>query len=181
MYDINVQTLMTLNEIASPQDLKEGRLLYISGQAKELPYEVKNNSVLQKQAVNNDSAILKNEFVWPLRGRILTKFGKNEKHRYDGINIEGKWGSEIRAISDGKVMYSGDGVKGYGNMVIVKHQDRFYSIYALNSENLVSVGDLVKKSQVIAKVGGIPRIGKSFLHFQLRNGKKAIDPLTILK
>jgi murein DD-endopeptidase MepM/ murein hydrolase activator NlpD len=182
-HNIDVNALMALNEIKEPSSLKQGTLLYIPSpkslpqMAEEMPAAEGTTQVKNIDTIRDD----KYKYAWPVRGRVITKFGKASEKKYDGVNIEGLWGEEVRAISDGKVLYSGSGVKGYGNMVIIKHEGRLYSVYALNSENLVSKGDEVRKSQVIAKVGGIPRIGKSFLHFQIRDGKKAVDPLNYLK
>jgi murein DD-endopeptidase MepM/ murein hydrolase activator NlpD len=185
-HNIDVNALMALNEIKEPSSLKQGTLLYIPNQkaipqmAEEMPSSSAAESITQVKNIDTTRDD-KSKYVWPVHGRVITKFGKASEKKYDGVNIEGLWGEEVRAISDGKVLYSGSGVKGYGNMVIIRHGGRLYSVYALNSENLVSKGDEVRKSQVIAKVGGIPRIGKSFLHFQIRDGKKAVDPLNYLK
>jgi len=179
-YRVEIQTIVSLNEISAPNNLKTGTLLYIPSAGKKSPYKRKNRPKYARK-IPYTSIKPKEVFIWPIKGSILTRFGKEGKHRYDGINIQGNRGADIRASSNGKVVYSGSGVKGYGNMIILKHKNSFYSIYALNSENLVSKGDFVKRSQIIAKVGGIPRVGKSFLHFQLRAGKRALDPIQILR
>ena len=181
-YDVDVETLMNLNEIENPQDLKVGSSIYIPMVAgRESPYTGRAKHVYKPDVPKSHAyTSVKGNYIWPVKGRILTEFSQDPKRRYDGINIEGKYGSDVKAMGNGEVLYSGSDVKGYGNMIIVKHTDKLYSIYALNCENLVSKGDHVKKSQVIAKLGGIPRIGKSFLHFQIRSGKKPLNPLEIL-
>ena len=183
-YNVDVKSLMTLNEINDPTDVKVGKTIYIPRANLSLQKHTKS-SVDRKRAIPKstikDRYVKSFGFHWPLSGKILTSFSQDLNSKYDGINIEGKYGQEIKSIGEGSVLYSGRGVKGYGNMIIIKHKDGIYSLYALNSENLVSRGESVLKSQVIAKVGGIPKIGKSFLHFQIRNGKKAINPLLVLK
>lgn len=178
---MGLERIKRANGISDPTDLRVGQRIYIpgssiSGRPVQKLKRSKRNQERYTQKIRLDEKL-----QWPLKGKVLTSFGSNPAHRYDGINIEGKYGQEVKAASDGEVMYSGNGIKGYGNMIIIKHGDKVYSIYALNSENLVSKGDRVKKSQVIAKVGGIPRIGKSFLHFQVRKGKRAINPLSVLQ
>jgi len=184
-YKVNVERLIVMNEIKDPSDLKVGKVIYIPSTPQGITpvYEPAKGKKRAKRIKKYKPVKIPGgmHFAWPIKGKILTSFGRSGKHRYDGINIEGNWGEEVRASSGGQVVYSGSGVKGYGNMVILKHEKRIYSIYALNSENLVSKGDNVRTSQVIAKVGGIPRIGKSFLHFQMRAGKRAINPLDVLK
>ncbi len=183
IYGIDVNDLMRSNGISRPQNLKVGKLLYIPGRSRKNKREHNINAYRKESAPNNKpvSLSLKNKFSWPVKGKVLTRFGNGLNNHYDGINIQSRYGNEVKAASPGEVLYSGNGLKGYGNMIILKHSNRVYSIYALNSENLVSRGDMVKRHQAIAKVGGLPKIGKSFLHFQIRTGKRAIDPLRVLE
>ena len=115
--------------------------------------------------------------IWvnPTEGAITHKFTPTNK----GIDYSGKLGQNINAINDGKVLYSGNGLKGYGNLIIIKHNNIYLSAYAHNQKNLVNVGDTVKRGQKIATMG--QENGKPILHLEVRQSGKPIDPLTLIK
>ena len=116
-------------------------------------------------------------FRWPVRGRIVTAFGpKPNGQRNDGINIAVPEGTPIKAAEAGEVAYAGNELKGYGNLVLVRHKNGFVTAYAHASELLVKRGDKVKRGQVIAKAGQTGNIGSPQLHFEIRKGSKPVDP-----
>ena len=97
-----------------------------------------------------------------------------------GVDIYGTQGQPIVAINDGKVVYSGNGLKGYGNLIIVKHSDSYLSAYAHNKVNLVKEGAVVKRGQKIAEMG-TDDSGKAVLHLEVRKNGKPIDPFSVIK
>jgi murein DD-endopeptidase MepM/ murein hydrolase activator NlpD len=115
------------------------------------------------------------QFRWPARGRIIHGFTGN-----DGINIAVPEGTAVKAADDGVVAYAGSELKGYGNLVLVRHSNGFVSAYANNSELEVKRGDPVKRGQTIAKSGQTGNVATPQLHFELRKGSTPVDPTQYL-
>ena len=117
------------------------------------------------------------EFRWPARGRIIQGFKAGGN---DGINISVPAGTSVRAAEAGTVVYSGDGLKGYGNLVLIKHPNGFVTAYGNNGELDVKRGDKVARGQVIAKSGDTGNVNSPQLHFELRKGSTPVDPTSYL-
>ena len=115
---------------------------------------------------------------WPAAGKVLSTF--NESTNLKGIGIAGKLGQAVVASAPGKVLYSGDGIRGYGKLVIIKHNKAYLSVYAHNSQLLVKEGQSVKRGQVIARMGNTES-DRVKLHFELRKNGNAVDPLQYLE
>lgn len=122
----------------------------------------------------------KGTFVWPVRGTVIKKFGQNGKQANKGIEVSARSGSAIIAAAAGKVTYSGDGIKGFGNLIILKHDDSYFTVYGFNQANLVKSGSFVSQGQKIALAGKPPTGGKPRLHFEIRRGKEAVNPVPLL-
>ena len=120
-------------------------------------------------------------FLWPVDGKILSSFGpkKGGLHN-DGINIAAARGAPVRAAENGVVAYAGNELRGFGNLLLIKHADGWTSAYAHNEELLVRRGDRVARGQVIAKVGSTGNVTSPQLHFELRKGTGAVDPAQFL-
>jgi murein DD-endopeptidase MepM/ murein hydrolase activator NlpD len=117
------------------------------------------------------------EFRWPARGRIIQGFKSGGN---DGINISVPEGTSVRAAENGTVAYAGSELKGYGNLVLIRHPNGFVSAYANNGELDVKRGDVVKRGQVIAKSGQSGNVSSPQLHFELRKGSTPVDPTSYL-
>jgi murein DD-endopeptidase MepM/ murein hydrolase activator NlpD len=116
-------------------------------------------------------------FPWPLRGRMLASYGVAADGTHnDGINIAAPRGTPIEAVDAGIVAYAGNELRGYGNLVLVKHGNGWISAYAHCDELLVKKGDPVYRGKVIAKVGATGGVSEPQLHFELRQGKRPVDP-----
>lgn len=115
------------------------------------------------------------EWIWPTTGKLLSSFSKNSK----GVKISGQAGQPILASSAGEVVYSGHGLRGYGNLIIIKHNNIFLSAYAHNSKLLVKEGEVVVKGQKIAEMGNTDT-DITQLHFEIRKHGKPVDPLEYL-
>ena len=116
------------------------------------------------------------DWIWPVNGKVIDKF---DEKRNKGIGIAGKEGDPVVASADGQVVYSGSGLRGYGNLVILKHNDDFISAYAHNRQILVKQGQMVKRGQRIAEVGKSDATQPK-LHFEIRRQGKPVDPLAYL-
>jgi cytochrome c-type biogenesis protein CcmE len=119
-------------------------------------------------------------FIWPLdNGTYMSGFGVRHGRRHDGIDLAAKSGTPIKAAADGEVVFS-KRMRGYGRLILIKHKDNFFTAYAHNRENLVNKGKKVKQGQVIAKVGRSGRATGNHVHFEVRKGQQAVDPLNFL-
>jgi murein DD-endopeptidase MepM/ murein hydrolase activator NlpD len=120
-------------------------------------------------------------FRWPVRGRIIAAFGpKPNGLQNDGINLAVPEGTPIKAADDGVVAYAGNELKGYGNLVLVRHSNGFVTAYAHASEILVKRGETVKRGQVIAHSGQTGNVTSPQLHFEIRKGATPVDPAQYL-
>jgi murein DD-endopeptidase MepM/ murein hydrolase activator NlpD len=120
-------------------------------------------------------------FRWPVRGKVITGYGaKTNGKANDGINLAVPEGTPVKAAEDGVVAYSGNELKGYGNLVLVRHANGYVTAYAHASELLVKRGDTIKRGQVIAKSGQSGEVGSPQLHFEIRKGSTPVDPLQFL-
>jgi murein DD-endopeptidase MepM/ murein hydrolase activator NlpD len=120
-------------------------------------------------------------FRWPVRGRIISAFGsKPNGERNDGINLAVPEGTSVKAAEAGTVIYAGNELAGYGNLVLIRHADGWVSAYAHNSEILVKRGDKVARGQTIGKAGATGSVNAPQVHFELRKGAKPVNPLDYL-
>lgn len=118
---------------------------------------------------------------WPVRGKVISAFGQKPNGlKNEGINIAVPEGTSIRAASDGVVAYAGNELKGYGNLVLIRHSDGYVTAYAHCKELFVKRGDTVKRGDVIAKAGQTGSVSSPQLHFEVRKGATAMDPMQFL-
>jgi murein DD-endopeptidase MepM/ murein hydrolase activator NlpD len=118
---------------------------------------------------------------WPLSGRIIRGFGKrSDGSQNDGINIAVPVGTDIHAAEAGVVAYAGNELKGYGNLILIRHDNGYVTAYAHGNRMLVRRGDAVRRGQVIAKAGKTGSVSQPQLHFELRKGAKPVDPIPYL-
>jgi murein DD-endopeptidase MepM/ murein hydrolase activator NlpD len=116
-------------------------------------------------------------FRWPARGRVIASYGsKQSGQTNDGINIAVPEGTPVKAAEDGTIAYAGNELKGYGNLVLIRHSNGFVSAYAHASELMVKRGDTVKRGQIIARSGQTGNVTSPQLHFEIRKGSTPVDP-----
>jgi len=116
------------------------------------------------------------KFAWPAKGKVIAGFNESSNK---GINIAGKMGEPVDAAAEGKVVYAGSGLRGYGNLVIIKHEGNYLTAYAHNSKILVKEGEAVKRGQRIADMGDSDA-DTAMLHFEVRRQGKPVDPMKFL-
>lgn len=116
-------------------------------------------------------------FIWPVQGRILNGYGAGEGGVHnDGVNIAAPQGTPVVAADAGVVAYAGNELRGYGNLILIKHANGWMTAYAHNSVLLVKRGERVRRGQTIARVGATGTVGEPQLHFEIRRGTRALDP-----
>lgn len=122
------------------------------------------------------------KFMWPINGKIISEFGiKNNGKRNDGINISAPIGTKVKAVENGIVAYAGNELKGLGNLIIIKHDKDYMTIYAHNDELRVKKGEKISRGDTIATVGKTGRVTTPQLHFEVRQKTKSINPVSILE
>jgi len=180
-YDVSFEELAKANRLKDASQIYVGQKLLIPGASRQLPVDtiapieaapVSRNA--PPPAEVNDELLL-----WPVSGTINSTYGPRGSSFHDGIDIAATEGTPIQAIERGEVIYS-DQLRGYGNIVIVRHQSGIVSVYAHNQVNLVHEGQQVGKGEVIAKVGSTGRVTGPHLHFEIRKNNTAQDPLRYL-
>ncbi len=119
-------------------------------------------------------------FVWPVRGEVVTEFGQADGKSSKGVEIAVAQGTPVTAAAAGKVIYSGNGIRGYGNLIILEHADNYFTVYGFNNKNLAAPDSFVGQGDRIA-LSGAPSGGKTpRLHFEIRKGKTAVNPIFLL-
>jgi murein DD-endopeptidase MepM/ murein hydrolase activator NlpD len=121
------------------------------------------------------------EFIWPVKeGKVTSFFGNRTRDYHEGIDIRTNSGRPIFAAKEGEVIYSSRKIRGYGNMIVIKHKDELATVYAHNRKNLVKRGDRVSKGQLIGLVGATGKATGPHLHFEIRKSELPQDPLLYL-
>jgi murein DD-endopeptidase MepM/ murein hydrolase activator NlpD len=180
-YDLNYAELAHLNRLSDPNQIRVGQKLFIPGAARQLPVEVITpaDSIVTIPSVPRSSDQPDDAIVWPIVGNINSHFGRRGASFHDGIDIAAQEGTPIRAIGKGEVIYS-DQLRGYGNLVILRHSGGLVSVYAHNQVNLVAAGQFVGQGDIIGKVGSTGRVTGPHLHLEIRKHNIAQDPLLYL-
>jgi len=200
-YDVSVESLMRLNQIADPDQLQAGQVLQLRGEpvavavtqpvqapaGTQAPAQTpatssppaagtlaaNANTRASSAARASDAALIR--WDWPAPGRILQTFDANTK----GIDLEGNVGDPVKAAADGTVMYAGNGVRGLGNLILLGHNDGFISAYAHNQVLLVKTGQRIKRGAQIATIGQSDTTSPR-LHFEIRRRGTPVNPLSYL-
>jgi len=181
-HSMDVPTLVRLNGISDPSQLRIGQVLRLSGDTPmptqppvaAVPAPAQPVTPPPATAARADDASLIS-WGWPAAGKIIQGFNANTK----GIDLEGKPGDPVVAAADGKVMYAGNGVRGLGNLVLLGHSNGFITAYAHNQQLLVKSGDEVKKGSRIALLGQSDTTSPR-LHFEIRRKGTPVNPLSYL-
>lgn len=184
-YQVPVSEILEANRIRNERTLQIGERLWIPearrsppGFALVPPPEVPGGG--QRRAPPDAALAGELSFVWPLRGRLTGVFGTRRGRRHEGIDLAARRGTLIRAAESGRVIYSGNGLGAYGNVVIIRHSKRYVTVYAHNRKNRVRKGAFVDKGAVIAEVGKTGNATGYHLHFEIRQDERPRDPLDFL-
>ncbi len=141
------------------------------------PQQTASNDAMQQSAPD----MVDSGFRWPVRGRIISTYGqKPNGMRNEGINIAVPAGTSVKAAESGVVAYAGNELKGYGNLVLIRHANGWVTAYAHNSKLFVKRGETVKRGDIIAQAGQTGSVTSPQLHFEVRKGASAVDPMKYL-
>lgn len=141
----------------------------------EAPLETREERRTKVASVPAEKAT--GRFVWPVRGKVISPFGRRDSGEHnDGINIACEPGTPVKAADSGVVVYDGNELAAYGNLLLVRHSSGFVTAYAHNKRLLVKRGDNVQQGQVIALAGATGDVDRPQLHFEIRKGDRAVDP-----
>ena len=148
----------------------------------EKPVQAEEKVAVAVPAAVANSAGNTGKLRWPVSGKIIAGFGgRPDGTHNDGINLQVPLGTEVHAAESGVVAYAGSELKGYGNLVLLRHDNGWVTAYAYNDELLVKRGDKIKRGQVIAKAGKTGAVDQPQVHFELRQGSKPVDPMPYLE
>lgn len=207
-YNVDVTSLSKLNGLNAPYTLNVGQVLALpetlasNNETKVAVVQKssnpsKNNTTTKPTVASNKvatskkiasktprekvSVYRKTKFIWPVQGTVLSNFGVVGKGRKnDGINIKAALGTNVKAADKGVVAYAGNELKGFGNLVLIKHSDGYITAYAHNDKLYVKKGQTVLRGEKIATVGRSGSVNTPQLHFEVRAGKKAVNPRSYL-
>lgn len=181
-YGVDLKSVAFLNRIPDDSKIEVGQRIFIPGARKRLRVEIYIDDVVEESAPGEKEKIpfRTSDFIWPVEGLISEGFQESERKRHEGIDIPSRSGTPVKASNFGNVVYCGNTIKGYGNMVILRHPGEWVTVYAHNEVNLVQEGAAVVRGQVIARVGQTGRASGPHLHFEVRHNNKAVDPMLLL-
>ena len=150
-----------------------GRVLFIPGVSTTL-------EIAPVPGEDEQPSSAKISLIWPVKGRNTSNFGPRGRRVHEGIDLAAPTGTPVLASASGRVAYSGNGMRGYGKVVVLKHTNDLSTVYAHNSSLMVRMGDSVAQGQTIAKVGATGRTTGPHLHFEIRRRGVPEDPRKFL-
>ena len=180
-YGVSVKRLAEVNYLSDPSRIEIGQRLLIPEARRELPVSLITPRTASLQHPGGHAPPKGSlQFTWPVTGGTVTSgFGQRGLSFHDGIDISAPVGTSVHAAQDGDVIYS-DSLRGYGNMIIVRHANGFATVYAHNHTNQAHERQHVRRGDVIGSVGDSGRTSGTNLHFEVRQDNVARDPLDFL-
>lgn len=190
-HNMSLEDLVSQNNLQKPYNIYVGQKLRVNGQATytattasnqaQVPV-AGNNSAKNQQPTKATTTVVSGRtrtvagisWMWPTKGKVVKRYSSAE-HGNNGIDIAGSRGQQIYAAAAGQVVYAGNALRGYGNLIIINHENEYLSAYAHNESLLVKEGQTVKRGQVIAKMGNTDASSVK-LHFEIRNKGDSVNP-----
>ncbi len=183
-YEVSISDIMKINQLKNNDKIYLGDKLFIP--LYDNTYQTNCNNITKAtitKEVNKTKEKKKNNYsyMWPVKGKIISKFGLLAKGlRNDGINISADIGNPVLAIESGKIVYAGNEIQAFGNLILIKHHNNKTSAYAHLDKINVKKGESVNKGQIIALVGNSGKVSIPQLHFEIRDKNGPLDPLKYL-
>lgn len=181
-YGLDYREVAKLNNLDISYHIKSGQKLRLlprkyKKEEQHVPVPIETVSDTESLTGTGINQIGNISWIWPAKGKVINNFSPAGLNK--GIDITGKLGSSVLAAANGKVVYSSNGLRGYGELIIIKHSDEFLSAYAHNQKLFVREGQVVKAGQAIAKMGNT-EASSVILHFEIRKAGRPVDPLQYL-
>ena len=196
MFGVSVTDIVRTNNLNAPYHLKSGQELRIPTRSSRRYYYVDDEKVsvrsgavtntvekpqskpyLAKPQTQTISATSSGQFRWPVRGRVVSSYGPKDKGLHnDGVNISAPRGAGVVSAKSGTVVYTGNALEGFGNLVIIRHENGWVTAYAHLDRISVKRGQTVQTGQSIGTVGSTGRVDSPQLHFEIRRGSEALNP-----
>lgn len=175
-FDKDYRELAYYNHMSDDKPIHVGQKIYLIANTKPETIAPRPVYATKAPVAKPIKAARSKRWQWPVKGVVVNYFSTAEQQK--GINVRATPGAPVRASQGGRVAYSGDGLRGYGNLIIVKHPGDYLSAYAFNRKNLVKEGQIIKAGQTIAEMGS--KDGQGVLHFEVRYRGKPVNPLSVL-
>ena len=180
-YRVDRSSLFKINGIKPDQKIYVGDSIVIPIKEKKKYQQTIRKELKKKPKPSNKIFGTKLSFIWPARGKIILEFGKIKSGFHnDGINIKSDENSPVIASETGEIIYTGNEIPGYGNLILIKHKNNWVTAYSHLKQIIYKKGQVVRKGQKIGKVGKNGNVDEPQLHFEIRKGKKAINPTKFL-
>ncbi len=194
-YDVDLRELVRLNGIEPPYTIRPAQSLVLPGQRPDPKVAAVRSAAATDRsrsaraapsspppaAIPKPPPRARSTFLWPVSGTVILGYGPKKDGRHnDGINISAPRGTPVRAAENGVVAYAGNELRGFGNLVLVKHEGGWVTAYAHTEQINVRRGDTVKRGQTIGRVGSTGSVAEPQLHFELRKGTRAVNPTKLL-
>lgn len=175
-YHVSPLDIMAENDLVKPEDLQAGAVIKVPVVSQEAtPTGTTAERTINEQLARQEG------FIWPAKGQVIAKFGRQgDGVVNNGIKIRVKESTPIYAAENGTVIYADSGLKTYGNLILLRHNNGVITAYAHNSQNMAERGEKVKKGEVIALAGMTGNVTEPQLHFEVRRNARAIDPQKVL-
>ncbi|MCX5706707.1 MAG: M23 family metallopeptidase [Candidatus Omnitrophica bacterium] len=166
MYGVDIEELVRINHIPNSTNIEIGQKIFIPNRIKPQIPEIK---------------YAEDDFVWPLNGRISSRFGQISHNMLNkGINIQPLGSLDVKASRSGRIVFLDEDFTGYGKTIIIDHGDNFFTVYTRNKQVFAKLGESVRQGTVIAKAGASGRDKNTYLHFEIRKGHIPQNPLFYL-
>lgn len=197
-YNVDVTSLSRVNNLQTPYSLSPGQKLLLpasvssaagsatAASSKATANAAQNTSKRTSyqrpaESYTPPASTRKTKFMWPVNGTVVSGFGNlGSGRKNDGINIKAALGTAVKAADSGTVAYAGNELKGFGNLILIKHSDGWITAYAHCDRLFVKKGQKVARGEKIATVGSSGSVTTPQLHFEVRAGKKAVNPRSYL-
>ncbi|WP_199200418.1 M23 family metallopeptidase [Alkalicaulis satelles] len=184
-HGMTTRELARLNGISESAVIHPGQELRVSGEPRQSvasapdrpPQQRTSGAASPPPPPPPPAAETAPEFVWPLQGEVVGQFGSSSGRRIDGIRIAARTGEPVRAAAAGEVVYAGNELPGYGELVLIRHENRWVTAYGLNAVLRVEQGQQVRAGDHIADAGGPGPGDRPVLHFEIRRGVTPVDPM----
>ena len=170
MFDVQANDIIADNHLTAPYALSEGQVIHLTAAPTTVTLAP---TATEGEPIPHGNGM----FLVPVQGRVISEYGAKPGGQFnDGINIAAKPGDNVRAADAGTVVYAGNKLSGYGNLILIRHDNGYFTVYSHMAENRVAKGARVARGQTIGIVGASGQVRTPQLHFEIRKGTQSLNP-----